>query len=96
MDDTAILGHLEELAQKLGVQIRYECLADNAAFSRGGLCRVRGKHLIIINENTSVREKVQTMARALSRFDLRQIYLRPVLRALLEKAAEKEGGATKT
>ena len=88
MDDTAILGHLEALAHTLGIQVRYETLEGEAAFPSGGLCRVRDKQFIIINEKASTGEKVQTLARALRRFDLSGVYLRPALRDFLESSVE--------
>ena len=90
MDDKTVPSYLEELAQKLGVPIRYECMEDDTAFSSGGFCRIRNKSLIIINEKASKREKVQTLARALRRFDLSQIYLMPALRDLLDDPIENE------
>ena len=90
MDNTAILGQLEAVAQALGIQIRYECLAGEAAFSSGGLCRIRNKQVILVDERASTGEKVRTLARVLRRFDLSQIYLRPALRDLLEGPVEKK------
>ena len=84
MDDSAILGHLEALADTLGIQIRYECMEGETAFPSGGLCRIRDKQFIIVNTRATTREKVQTLARAIRRFDLSRIYLRPALRDFLE------------
>jgi hypothetical protein len=38
----------------------------------------------------TTEEKIQTLAKALGRFDLSQIYLKPALRDFLENAIEKE------
>ncbi len=84
MDDTAILGHLEALAHALGIPIRYERMEGETAFPSGGLCRIRGNHVIIVNKRTTDGEKVRTIADALRRFDLSRVYLKPVLRDLLE------------
>jgi hypothetical protein len=90
MDNTAALSQLEELAHALGLQIRYECLEGDAAFSSGGLCRIRDKHIIIVDERTSTKEKVLTLARVLRRFDLSRIFMRPALRDLLEGCGEED------
>ena len=90
MDNTAILGQLEAVAQTLGIQIRYECLEGEAAFSSGGLCRIRDKQVILVDERAPTGQKVHTLARVLRRFDLSQIYLRPALRDLLEGPIEKK------
>ncbi len=85
MDETVVLGHLEALAHTLEIQIRYEFIESETAFPSGGLCRIRGKQVIIVNTKATVGEKVQTLTRALRRFDLSNIYLKPALRDLLEE-----------
>ena len=86
MDETAVLSHLEALAHTLGIQIRYEALESETTFHSGGLCRIRDKQVIIVNMKAPVGEKIQTLIQALRRFDLSNIYLKPALRDLLEKA----------
>lgn len=84
MDETAILGQLEALADTLGIQVRYEYLEVESPFSPGGLCRIKNRPFIIVNERATTGEKIQTLAMALKRFDLSRIYLRPAIRDLLE------------
>jgi len=84
LDDTTILGHLEALAHTLEVQVRYEPLEGESAFPSGGLCRIKDKKYIIVNERASTGEKVRTLSKALRRFDLSRVYLRPALRDFLE------------
>ncbi len=88
MDDKAILVHLEALAHRLGIQLRYEYLESETSFPSGGLCRVKDKQIIIINSAASPAEKVQTLVKVLRRFDLGGIYLRPAIRDLLEGASK--------
>ena len=80
-----ILTQLEELANSLELKVRYEQLKREGAFFPGGLCRVKGENLIIINSKASMEEKIETLAGALSSFDLARIYIRPALRELLSK-----------
>jgi len=54
------------------------------------MCRIRDKQVIIINQRAATADKVRTLVKALKCFDLTQIYLRPVLRDLLE---DEEGEA---
>ena len=88
MDNTVLLGHLEELAYALGIKVRYEKLEGDLAFTSGGLCRIRNEPVFIINVDATTEEKVRTFARALRRFDLSQIYLKPALRDFLEMPSE--------
>ena len=87
------MGHLEALANNLGVEIRYESMEGDNPFSSGGMCRIRDKQVIIINQRAATADKVRTLAKALKCFDLTQIYLRPVLRDLLD--GEIEGSEAK-
>ena len=88
MDNRTILNLLEELAQRLDVEIRYESLEGEAAFSGGGLCRIRGRRVIIVNRTAAPDIKVRTIAAALCRFDLGEIYVKPALRELMETAGD--------
>jgi len=78
------LSHLEGLADKLGIPIRYEIIKDELT-GPGGLCRIEGKYILIIHSRATVKEKMQIMIEALRRFDLGDIYLKPALRELLEE-----------
>ncbi len=88
MDETAILSHLEALAQGLEIKVRYENLESETSFPSGGLCRLGNQQVIFVNERAPVREKIQTLAKALMRFDLNRVYIKPALRDLLEKGKD--------
>ncbi len=87
MDDHTALNHLEALADKLGIQVRYEKTVDELT-GRGGLCRVEGKYVLMIRSKASVKEKIRIMTQALKRFDLTDIYVRPAIRELVEGLEE--------
>lgn len=87
MDEAALLVLLEELACGLGIEVRYESMDGEAAFSSGGLCRIRGKPAIIVNRKAASQEKIKILALALNRMDLGQVYMKPALREFLEKMA---------
>ena len=84
MDETVAIDQLEALAHKLGVQVRYERLDSEEAFTSGGLFKLRGRHFIIVNSRATRQEKIKTLAGALRRFDLSGVYIRPAIRQLLE------------
>ena len=86
MDDNATLMMLEELADRLGIPVRYDKIKpdEDEAIISGGLCRVKGERLIIINSNTPTTGKIQVLVDALKHFDLDGIYILPALRDLLE------------
>ncbi len=91
MDENIIIGQLEELIKSFGVQIRREPIKQDEDLVRvvGGLCLLRGEYVLIINSKASTMDRIWTLATALKHFDLDRIYLRPVLRELLDKIPER-------
>lgn len=84
MNDEVILSYLEELAEKLDILVRDENINIEESSSSGGLCRFEGKHVIILNSKATVKEKIQVMIAALHQFDFTEMYIKPVIRELLE------------
>jgi hypothetical protein len=92
MDENTIIEHLEELLQGFGVQIRNEPIKQDEDLVKvvGGLCLLKGEYVVIINSTAIAADRIKTLATALKHFDLDQIYLRPVLRELLDEIPEQE------
>ena len=88
MNDEIILSYLEELAEKLEILVRDENINIEESSSTGGLCRIEGKYVLILNSKATVKEKYQVMIKALQQFDLSGIYIKPVIRELLEENEE--------
>jgi hypothetical protein len=86
MDDYVVIEQLEELAKGFGVQCRYEPISfeEETINVVGGLCKLRGKLLLIINSKAAERDKIKIFVQALRRFELEQIYIKPAIRALLD------------
>ena len=80
-----ILSQLEELANSLDIKVRYEQLKKEGAFFPGGLCKVKGENILIINSRANIEDKIETLAKAVISFDLSQVYMRPALRDFLSK-----------
>lgn len=85
MDEDTLLSQLEELARALEIEVRYEPLKREGSFFPGGLCRIRGEYVLILNSMATTEDKIQTLAKAVNRFDLSRIYLRPGIREFLDK-----------
>ena len=92
MDQNAIIDQLEELIKSFGVQIRREPIKQDEDLVKvvGGLCLLRGEYVLIISSKATTMDRINTLATALKHFDLDQIYLRPVLRELLDRIPEQE------
>lgn len=80
-----IIRQLEEIAEGLGIKVRHEQVKKEGVFFPGGLCKVKGEHILILNSRAGTEDKIETLARALASFDLSRIYIRPALRDLLSR-----------
>ena len=85
MDESAFLRELEELAQSLGIDVRYENFKREGGFTSGGLCRLKGRYLLILHSKAATRDKIDALAAALHRFDLSSVYLKPGVREFFDR-----------
>ena len=79
MDDGFILREMENVADELGLDVRYESI-----YSRGGLCRIEARRCVILNKSSPLSEVILTLTEALSRFPLEDLFIHPQIRELLE------------
>lgn len=79
MDQETMLHHLEELAERLGITLRYE-----SAAGRVGLCKLRGKRVAVIDANLRVSDRLAALASILTDEDLNGVYVPPAVRRRLE------------
>ena len=85
MDDHIALDQLEALAYGLGIEVRYEKILQDDVTISGGLYRLKGKNVIVIDLRAKSKDRIRTLVQALKPFDLTDVYVRPALRELLEK-----------
>jgi hypothetical protein len=88
VSEALLLNQLEDLADRLGIKVRYENLNLEESTGVGGLCRLKGDYLLIIQAQASAKEKMQVLIEALKRFPLGDLYIKPVLRELLGESTE--------
>lgn len=86
-----IVDQLEELAERLGVKIRCEPIRqeEDSVKVVGGLCLLKGEYVLIIDSRAARADKIRTLAKAVSHFDLDQIHVKPLLRELLDGLPER-------
>ncbi len=91
MDENTIIDQLEELIERFGVQIRYEAIKkdEDSVNVIGGLCLLKGEYVLIINSKVTTGDKIRTLGMALKQFDHDRIYIRPILRELLDRIPEQ-------
>jgi hypothetical protein len=78
MTDKEILEELEDIAHRVGLEVRYDRLEG-----KGGDCLVKGRPYVIINDGLADEEKITVLASALKRVDLEGVFLKPRIRELL-------------
>lgn len=79
MKSEKLLIELEILADKLGLDVRYE-----RGDFQGDLCIIKEDGQIIIQKKASLDKKIAVLSRGIGRMDLGNIYLLPELRKILE------------
>lgn len=84
MNENSLLEHLEDIAHRLGVELRYENLCHGVVRSEGGYCRLSGKSIILINRKDSRQQKIKVLCKSLSKLDLQGIFIPPAVRRMLE------------
>ena len=88
MNDKVLFNELTELAERLGISVRNENICTEDSSGCGGLCRLEGKYLLILNSKATPEEKNQVMIKALKQFDLGVLYVKPFIRELIEGYTE--------
>lgn len=83
-----VLAELEALAARLGVEVRREPFGKGLMEGRGGLCWVKGRALVVMDEKLPVAERIGVLAAALAEFDLDGVHVIPAVRATIEAARE--------
>ncbi|MEE9123353.1 MAG: hypothetical protein V3U14_02495 [candidate division NC10 bacterium] len=78
---------MERVLTQLGVEIRIDPI-DEELNSKGGLCAVNGKALLIVDRRLDVNEKNNLMIQSVRAFDIEGIYVKPYIREVIE------GGST--
>ncbi len=84
MNDASLLQHLEDIAHRLGIELRYEALGTNGLRCEGGYCRAGGKQMILINRKDSRQRKIRILAKALGKANLEGVFVPPRVRQIIE------------
>jgi len=84
MNESALLQHLEGIAEKLNLRVNYQNLRKLSIYSRGGLYRLKDEQVVLIETSLTLSEKIDTLADALSRFNIEDISMPPLLRKIID------------
>lgn len=84
------MDELIGVARKIGIEVRIQPIRiPNRSF--GGLCRLRGRQVLVLDQRSSFVDRVGTLAEALSQFEreLDGVFLTPEARRMVEAARAK-------
>jgi hypothetical protein len=73
---------LEQAANQLGIQVRYDTMTGDVA-GGGGLCKLKGQWCVIIDRKTPPSDRAATLTEALAQFDTDGVFLPPKVREAL-------------
>lgn len=85
MNSDQLYEHLENLAEQLGISIRYEDLSGHEAKATSGLCKVKGRLYYIMDRSKPLPEKIRLLKECLRQTNLEGVYLLPAVRQLLQE-----------
>jgi hypothetical protein len=80
-----LIPALEEGAQRLGITVKYEALAQSGISGSGGLCKVRGEWWLIVEKKATPSERVAILVDALAGFDTESLALPEKIEELLAR-----------
>jgi hypothetical protein len=85
VDASAQFDIVIELAEELGLVVRYEPIDGDS----GGLCRIKGRHVLFVDTLADVATRLQRSLEALARLPgIDEHYIRPDVREWIDRARE--------
>jgi hypothetical protein len=86
----ALLDELKAAAEKVGLRVREEPLLREVGYRvRSGYCRLRDDEMLLLDRALPVSAQIDVLVDELAGRPLGDIYLSPVARGLVERAAAK-------
>jgi hypothetical protein len=76
---------LKELAEKLGVVVSEQNLRNTGIKVKSGLCKVKGKNILVMDKKLPLQNKNEVLASCLSKLPHEDIFMVPALREYLDR-----------
>ena len=80
MNYSSIFQEFEDIASQMGIRI----LQEKGNF-KGGFCLLETEKIIVINKHKSIEQRINALSKAFSKLDTSKIYLKPLIRELIEE-----------
>ena len=81
----SLIANLEELADQLGLKIRYE-----KGNFEGGFCILKEERLLVINKKLPDPRRASVLAQALNEYGIENVFVKPGLRQYIEDEIAKK------
>jgi hypothetical protein len=88
VDPARLVDELIGVARKLGIEVRVEHMRL-PTHSSGGLCRLKGRQVLLLDSKSSVIDRAGALAEALAGFDFDAMELSDDTRTVLESARSR-------
>ncbi|NQT34357.1 hypothetical protein HQ587_04135 [bacterium] len=75
-----LFAELEDVACRLFGEVREE-----QGLFQTGVCILHGKTILLVNKRQSIDERIAALAREISRIGTERLYLKPAVRAEIER-----------
>ena len=86
-----LLDELFKVAKKLGLEVRVEPFSAPAPrVGAGGICRLRGRQVVLIDATAGMVDQAIAMAEALGRFELESVSMAPEARRIVESTRVRD------
>ncbi len=80
---------LKTVAEKLAIGIEIANLNDQEFQVQSGHCKIKGKDLILLDQNSSLQEQSEVILQTLKNFDLENIYVASWIREFIDQEGDK-------
>ena len=84
MKPDQIYQALKELAEKLQVTVSEQNLRVSSVRARSGLCKIKGKHVYVMDKHKPLSKKIDLLVECLRRMDHESVYVLPAVRERLD------------
>ena len=79
------LAELNELAQKLGYELRFE-----KGNFKGGYCLLKESKLLVVNSRNDHERRVTIISKSLKEIGIDDVYVKPGLREIIERENKRK------
>ncbi len=83
MKPAHLFSEFEKLAEEMSIRI-----VQGKGNFKGGYCILENESVIVVNKNKPMEHRVKCLVEAFSNLKLDSIYVKPVLREMIEKEKE--------